>query len=240
MVARQEHLLSASIDRFVDAVEGVLAPLDGVEFLPVAEAPPTNPDELRNWFPYEAVHRPGSYRLRRARNGEEKSGADPGRTLVAAMADLGRIGDELAAAMAPHETDLAAAVQEIADAAQGRDFKHIQKNHRSLIARLKVLALTSATEPAAVNADVAAPPISSHPLLEAAKSANLLGAEMRVIRAIAEKDGRIKIADADTLCQCDALSAFKRVKKRKEFKGWKLRQIDNHLCAEPIKKRGRN
>ena len=74
--------------------------------------------------------------------------------------------------------------------------------------------------------------VARHPLLDAAEAANLIGAELRVIRVIADAGGRIRIADADTLCGCNAIDAFKRAKRK--LKGWKFKQVDNQLCIDPV------
>lgn len=71
-------------------------------------------------------------------------------------------------------------------------------------------------------------------LLSAAESAELKGMEARVVTLIAEQGGRVKIADADTLCSGDALSAFKRAKPKLKKLGWELSQRDNQLCAKRL------
>ena len=77
-------------------------------------------------------------------------------------------------------------------------------------------------------------------LLAAIDESDLSKAEAKVIRIIAEKNGSVPIVDANTLCNCDALSAFKRAKTKLRKCGWQLHQHHESLCAKPLKQRGRN
>jgi hypothetical protein len=73
-------------------------------------------------------------------------------------------------------------------------------------------------------------------LLDAAEKANLSMLESKVLKIIAEKGGKLSIVNANTLCEGDALSAFKRAKPKMKKQGWELHQHNNHLCAKPHKK----
>lgn len=77
-------------------------------------------------------------------------------------------------------------------------------------------------------------------LLNVIDEAGLSKMEAKVVRVIAERNGSVPIVDANTLCDCDALSAFKRAKPKLRKCGWHLRQHHSELRAEPLKKRVRN
>lgn len=75
-------------------------------------------------------------------------------------------------------------------------------------------------------------------LLTVIDASGLNRTEAKVVRVIAEKRGSVPIVDANTLCDCDALSAFKRAKPKLRKLGWVLRQHHSKLCIAPLKKSG--
>jgi hypothetical protein len=76
-------------------------------------------------------------------------------------------------------------------------------------------------------------------LIEAAERADLAGKEAKVVKIIAERGGRVPIADAALHCRGDALSAFKRAKPKLKRQGWNLFQRDNEFRAERRDLKGR-
>jgi hypothetical protein len=76
-------------------------------------------------------------------------------------------------------------------------------------------------------------------LLAAVEEAGLIGKEAKVVRVIVRFGGRVSIPDAKLHCDGDAVSAYKRAKKKLKKVGWILRQSDNHLLAERLPKQVR-
>jgi hypothetical protein len=76
-------------------------------------------------------------------------------------------------------------------------------------------------------------------LLVAVDKAELIGMEAKVVKIIAEKGGKVAVADAETRCGGDAVSAFKRAKPKMKKQGWNLHQQNNQLCAKPLPPKGR-
>ena len=93
---------------------------------------------------------------------------------------------------------------------------------------------SEALTPVAVQAD----PFDD--LLAAVEKARLIGMEARVLKEIVRAGGKLRVADADTRCEGDAVSAFKRAKRKISKFGWVLRQLNNELCASPKKPKVRN
>lgn len=77
-------------------------------------------------------------------------------------------------------------------------------------------------------------------LLAAAGKARLIGMEARVVKVIVRGGGQLRVANADTECEGDAVSAFKRAKRKISKFGWVLFQLNGELCASPKKPKVRN
>lgn len=75
-------------------------------------------------------------------------------------------------------------------------------------------------------------------LLSAIDKADLSKTQAKVVRVVAERKGCVLIVDAHTLCDCDAVSAFKKAAKKLRKYGWHLHQKNSALVAKPNKQRG--
>lgn len=74
-------------------------------------------------------------------------------------------------------------------------------------------------------------------LLFAIENADLSKTQEKVLRLVAQCGGSVPIVNANTLCDCDALSAFKRAKEEMKKHGWHLCEKNTALRAVPLKKR---
>ncbi|HEU5119251.1 MAG TPA: hypothetical protein VFT74_21855 [Isosphaeraceae bacterium] len=75
-------------------------------------------------------------------------------------------------------------------------------------------------------------------LLDAADRAHVIGVQRQLLLAVISKGGRISIADASVDCLGDALSAYKRL-KRKKLPGWRVIRSGGDIWIERSPVRGR-